>query len=164
MKENEDNHIENLGKLRNRLGDNADFFPSDEEVDALVTGVEAQISVEEQVPETVQRSTPGLSWQRIAAVAAVVVLVIGTGFIGYRMGINVGPQETTADSQAVVSGDGPSQIVTADGLSLTDSEVDQLLREASVRGFGTAEELLGELSDEEVEYLMESFDVGELLL
>lgn len=162
------NDSDNLDDFKSRLGSNEDFYPNDAEVDRLVTALSAEIETTAQVspPEIAGNITSIRGWwQRVAAMAAAVVLVLGTGWVGYRVGISVDSADQVADTEHVASGEVVAMNLTDEDVSLDDSQVELLLREAATAdGLALSEELLGDLTEEEVEYLTESFDVGELLL
>ena len=157
---NED--YDRLDDLRDRLGDDTDFFPTDAETEALLARVNRDIDVREKT--TPVRPTP--VWKQLLATAAALVLVVGGTMVALKTGMvdfnNPGvSQSTVVDTSALMA-----QITAYEQelYALDDGDVRVLLREAvSQYGFESTERLLGDLTEEELEYLEASFDVGDLL-
>ncbi|MBD3403381.1 hypothetical protein GF420_10835 [candidate division GN15 bacterium] len=159
-KHNEDN--DRLDDFRDHLGDDTDFFPTEAETEALLARVNDAIDAREK--STAVRPTP--VWKQLLATAAALVLVVGGTIVALKTGMvdfndTAVTQSTAVDTSALMAR------VTAyeqELYALDDGDVQVLLREAvSEHGFESTERLLGDLTEEELEYLEASFDVGDLL-
>lgn len=149
------------------LGADADFYPDDAEVELMLARVNERIDAHGgPVPAPVSRRITPIWKQALASVAAI-VLVVGAAYVGMQTGLLVpggGEGETAAVSFDTASLMNEITDYETELYALTDRGVQTLLQEA-VAGDGavSAERLLGDLTDDEYEYLQATFDVGDLL-
>ncbi|MDX9856373.1 MAG: hypothetical protein RBT76_01125 [candidate division Zixibacteria bacterium] len=162
-----DDGDDRLDGFEKYLGADADFYPDDVEVERMLARVNERIDElggPVSAPVSI-RMTP--IWKQALASAAAILLVVGAAYVGMQTGLLVpggGERET-----AVVTFDTASLMTEitdyeTELYALTDRGVQTLLQEA-VAGDGavSAERLLGDLTDDEYEYLQATFDVGDLL-
>jgi len=155
-----------------RLGDDSDFVPVDLDADQFVSDVERKIeaiSVSDgasaHLPAQSERVT-WIGWSRYVSAAAAILLLVGISLIGsWESRKYASTGSVIFDSLAGLDG-------SVSLLSLYDSEVDQfdddvlsvILSDFGSNGYFEASELLlDDLSAEELQYLEENFDVGEVL-
>ena len=126
------------------------------ELSATMASIERRVA---EIPPTVIIPISRLRWiTRIAAA----VLVVAASMAAYRIGRHDGLRSTAADQTTVVSD--LSALLDNEEESIDEHAVSVLIEDYSSRGFfGTGEGLIDDLSDEEMQYLMENLKVGELL-
>lgn len=155
-----------------RLGNEDDFVPVDLDADQFVIDVERKIeSISDRNDASAHRPAQTervtwIGWSRYLSAAAAILLLVGISLIGSwgsRKYVDNGSAEL--DSFAVPDG-------SALLLSLYEDEVDQfddavlsvILSDFGSNGYFEAGELLlDDLSAEELQYLEENFDVGDVL-
>lgn len=146
-----------LSALKENLGRDEDFEVDDETAESIVAAVDRRLDQLEMARVTDVRA----SWMTYIPAAAAVVLIVGISAVVYFSGW-------------LSSNGGQAQAPTNDSLwvSLADSEVSyldntdlsQLLSAISVDNDEAMETILLEgMTDEELKYLEENFDVGEIL-
>ena len=143
-------------RLRRHLGDDSDFYPSDADVEQLMARVDRAIEADHK---TVRIDYRLRTW---IGVAATVVLVFGASLIGFRYGQDTGTA-TGADTVLVADA---STITAAEEqqMALDHDQVSLLIQDfAGDYSNGAAERLLDDLTDDEMIYLEQTFDVGDLL-
>ena len=145
-------------------GDDA-FMVDATTVEMLALRVDQAIDAQESKGTT----TPGelgeqrslLTWMRLLPAAAALLLVIGIGSAGYLLG-RFDKQATT------ITGNGTafeiSQTMDDDYSEPDDPTVQLLLYDfASDRLYDASETLLDDITEEELRYLEQNFEVGDLL-
>jgi len=155
-----------------RLGSDNDFIPVDFDADRFVADVERKI---EAIPisagASVRRPAQAdrvtwIGWSRYLSAAAAILLLVGISLIGSR------ESRRYADTGSAESGSFTGLDGSTSLLSLYEGEVDQfddavlsvILSDFGGNGYFEASELLlDDLSSEELQYLEENFDVGEVL-
>lgn len=170
-----DEHLENcaecreyrepLARLAECIPDDTAFAVDADTIDRLVQNVDQAIDTSSGAKPISNRDSHDYSpWtlMKWLPAAAAVLLVVGVGFGGYFVGrTNFDPAITTIVQPV------------ATGLSSTDeSDYDEpdgpafevLLTDfAADRPYDASEKLLDDITDEEMEYLAQNFDVGDLL-
>lgn len=155
-----------------RLGSDNEFVPLDIDADQFVSDVHRKIEVislrdgaSAHRPARTDQVT-WMGWSRYLSAAAAILLLVGISMIGSWKG------ERYADTGSVDSDSFAGLNGSTALLSLYESEVDQfddavlgvILSDFGDNGYFEASELLlNDLSAEELQYLEENFDVGELL-
>jgi hypothetical protein len=158
--------------ITERLGDDNDFVPVDLNADQFVADVERKIeaiSVRTEVSSHLQDQSERVTWigwSRYLSAAAAILLLVGLSYIGsLESGKYANTGSVIFDSLTGLDRSAPL-------LSLYESEVDQfdddvlsvILSDFGSNGYFEASELLlDDLSAEELQYLEENFDVGEVL-
>lgn len=143
-------------RLRRHLGDDADFYPSDAETAQLMARVERAIDSDHKTLRIDRRLR---TW---IGAAAAIVLVAGASMIGFRFGQDTGG---TVSTDTVLVADA-STVAAAEEVevALDHDQVALLIQEfAGDYASGAAERLLDDLTDDEMNYLEQTFDVGDLL-
>jgi hypothetical protein len=164
LSDSDHRQLEQMQELASRLGDDTAFYPDESQIDRLVGQVDERISSLEAV------KTTRVPWFRYVAAAAAIVLLFGV-FLMEQLSeraefdyesANWSYELLLAESEypeaaALVLGD--------EQLTFDDDEIDVLLHEYSTDGhFNAGEMLLDDLSEEELQYLEENFDIGDILL
>lgn len=146
---------EELSVAAEHIGEAELFGLSDEESLELTGNIERAITPQEKTTVT------SLRWLRYAAAAAVVTLSVGIGYYELRDG--VAPDiAIPSDSARGAFTEFPP--VTPDTIQLSSEEIEQVMREYTYDMTITADEqLLESLSDDDLNYLEENLDVGDLL-
>ncbi len=144
-------HQEELRQLSERLGEDADFEPSESDIERAVAGIESRIEASE---------TPSIipvSWLRQLSRVAAAVLIVGASYTAYRIGQSQAQPDVAMTTGTVVTTD-------SDSTEMDDYFVSILIQDFSSGGdFEAGELLLEDLTDEELEYLTEHMTVGDLL-
>ena len=147
-------YVKQMNALASSLGDDTLFDANIFESNRVVCQVEDAIAEKEQ---------PAASWLwriRFVAAAAVIVLSVAVGVNQYRNG-NIAEITLPSDSSMYAALD--SDPIFSDSLQVTAAELEQMLLDYSTQDDQAADELLQNLTDEELQYLEKNFDVGELL-
>ena len=149
-----------LFDLATGLGDDTDTVFSSSELERMALAVDAKIQPSTVVPIGARR------WmQPMTRVAAAIVLVAAS-LITYQMGrnTNVIDNPTASVESGYEYGD-LSSLWTADLEQSVDENVISILIDDYARDshWGAGDDLVGDITDEEYQYLMENFEVGELL-
>ncbi|HUV31635.1 MAG TPA: hypothetical protein VMY05_11175 [Acidobacteriota bacterium] len=150
---------QDVASAATRLVDAGPLLPDDLDEDKFVSEVERRLE------QAASRSQTWIGRRRYVAAAAAVVLVVGASLIGLwmarsgRVGTAAGFEATGATTQASLSA------LFEDEVDRFDNSVFELILSDFVaeRHFEAGGLLLDDLSEEELRYLEENFDVGELL-
>ncbi|MDH4155781.1 MAG: hypothetical protein OEW00_00695 [candidate division Zixibacteria bacterium] len=154
-------YLRELQIIGERLGTDDLFYPEVAELKRLVTAVDRQIAELEPAAARPARVTPLRPAFGYLAAAAVVVLVAGVYLVSYLSGINgeggiagLGRVDTVFQSA-----DEEAELYEPD-----ESSVGMLLYDfVDGRKLTAGEVLLDDITVDELEYLEENFDVGDLL-
>lgn len=155
-----------------KLGCDDDLVPDNLNVDEFVSGVCERIELIpprqgfESRTQTKSAEVTWIGWHRYLSAAAGILLVAGITLIGswQSKGLRV---QVSDDVQVTTESDASTAILT-----LYEGEVDQfdedmldiILYDFGDKGFFEASELLlYDLSDEELQFLEDNFDVGDIL-
>ncbi len=156
---------EKLRALAVQMPPDSDFFLSDAEADRFVVKVAQAISRTEQRGDNeirnprITRLFTALSWSRALPTAAAVVLLVGMSLIGQRSQrlatepSTLSVETVIADEVNIAAYDEPDDDMVSALISKYSSEQD----------YGASEALLNDITEEEFEYLMDSFDPGDML-
>lgn len=140
-----------LRRLSEKLGGDADFEPSAFDLEKAVAGVEDRIDSQE-TPSIV----PVSRLRQLSRVAAV-LLIVGVSYTTYLIGQKQGQEPVAKVVDTVLT-------YTADTAEMDDYFVNMLIEDFSSDAyFGAGEMLLDDLTEEELEYLTENMTVGDLL-
>ncbi|MEE8576807.1 MAG: hypothetical protein V3T31_06095 [candidate division Zixibacteria bacterium] len=146
-------------ELTRHLGRNEDFFPTESESANLLARIDQAVEQSDQ---------PRFSWPigRIAAVAASILLWATTGLISYQIGSDNLPEAAISDSNYAnydpISGEIDNGSQTE--IELDSEQIDLLLYEfSSGTGIHDADELLLQLTEEEIKHLEQSLGLGDIL-
>ena len=151
--------FEELRVAAKHMGSDDDFAPFGLDEDRFVSSVERQIAKETERKTTWFKITDitSFAWQKALPVAAAILLVLGVYELGQWRG-----SSAIADRTFDTTG---SEITPVEEEALDDQMVSLLLWDYGEKAdFQASEQLLNDLTDEELEYLEKNFDVGELLL
>ncbi|MBU0985215.1 MAG: hypothetical protein KKA42_15175 [candidate division Zixibacteria bacterium] len=142
-----------LNGLTGQLGSDSDFhFNVEDAVDAVT----AQISGRESRPVV------NLSWMRYLTRVAAGVVLVAASYVSYQVGSH--DLNGTTDPVSVGYVAEVDSWLSDTTLTLDDETVDILIEDYARRSvYGAGEALLDDLTDDELEYLMENLDVGEIL-
>jgi hypothetical protein len=147
-----------LNELSTGLGSDDDFVLAPADLERAVNAVGSAIAPQETTVVT------SLRWLRPMIRIAAVVLVVAVSFSAYQIGKYSGPSATSGDVSSSTYGDivalweGPLEN------EMDDDFVSILIEDYSDGNYYNAgEALLGDISEEELEYLLENLEVGELL-
>lgn len=157
---------ERLDDLKPFLGEDADFYPDDVEVERMLAEVNAKIDARSTITSIAAHSRITPMWKQVFASAAAVVLVLGTAYVGVQMGLiridsNSPMQTANVDPNVLLS---EIDEYESELYALADRDVQVLLWQAVADdGSMSAQRLLGDLTDDEYEFLQANFDVGDLL-
>jgi len=155
-----------LEALQNRLGDDDDFFPTDSETERLVVSVDAAIDEFESrkiEPSKVVAIAPSQNLFRgkYLAVAAAIVLVLGAYLVG-QFSVEMPPHSTNIESDSLFSSVWSE--TDEEQYEPNDPAVGMLINDyAETARLSGVDELLSDITEEEYEYMMENFDIGDLL-
>ena len=145
-----------LSSAARTVGSDEDFFLDQSAIETQVTNVDRRIDELELGKVTDVRS----AWISFVPAVAAVVLLVGISFTAYMMGwfgsgsvLTDRPVEDTLMAQA----DNVMDIID-------ENDIGYILYEfAADRKASTSELLMEDLTEEELEYLENNFDVGEIL-
>lgn len=156
---------EQLARLAEDIPDNTAFTFDTDTIDRLVRTVDRAIDQANGTTPFAKQDAHEVSrWNlmRLAPAAAAVLLVAGVGLGGYFVGrTNFDPAITTI-VQPVATG--LSSTDESDYDEPDDPTFEVLLSDfAADRPYDASEKLLDDITDEEMEYLAQNFDVGDLL-
>lgn len=156
---------EQLARLAEDIPDNTAFTFDADTIDRLVRTVDRAIDqANGTTPFAKQDSHEVSRWNlmRLAPAAAAVLLVAGVGLGGYFVGrIDLDPTTATNDYQAAMLFGSTDE---TDYDEPDDPTFEVLLSDfAADRPYDASEKLLDDITDEEMEYLAQNFDVGDLL-
>ncbi|UCC44051.1 MAG: hypothetical protein JSU65_13220 [Candidatus Zixiibacteriota bacterium] len=143
-------YLDEISEIAARFRADSDLVSESVDVERFVEGVEARIG-----RSRVDR-LPAVTWVRHVAYAASILLVAGIMSVGLRY----------VDRDSPVNGVPPStdQDYYAEE-ELDEGVVDIVISDFSSRGFLEAgDELLNDVTEDELKYLEENFDVRNLLL
>lgn len=147
------------------MGQDDDFYPSDAAIERAVRAVDDRIAARSQVTKITQ-----LRWvSRVSSVAAAVLLLFVSWSTVQFGGVSTLATLNDEQRDSLIERAYPEDIVAEVDASeteytLDDASVAALIEDYTDRyTYRGGEYLLDDLSDEEFEYLSESFDVGELL-
>ena len=134
------------------LGSDEDFYLDDAALESAVNRVDARIDQLELKKVTNVRS----AWFSYVPAAAAVILLVGISISAYLMG-----WFTSGNGQAGLTSPDTAWVTLENGDVdiLQDSNLDYFMYQSTA----SAELLYDELTEEELEYLDENFDVGEIL-
>lgn len=146
-----------LSSVASGLGGDSDFYLDDAELESSVNRVDERIDSLELEKVIDVRS----AWRSYVPAAAAVVLLVGmsliiytAGWLGGNGGQAVLPVE---DSLLVTVGNGDIDV-------LNQTDFEYLLYQVSIDGrTATSGDLYDGITDQELEYLEQNFDVGEIL-
>lgn len=148
--------FEELAKLRRQLPSDELFHPGASDTATLATRVDSAV-------DGLERNVTQISslLKQVVSVAAVVILMLGAGLSGYLLREHdTEAQQTDATSSLSYSTDWESDRYS----DLDDKDVHLLLMDyTSSSGREAAENLLGDLTEEEFDYLASNFKVGDIL-
>ena len=156
---------EEMNSLARVLPDDAAFHPDERSTELLVSQVENALTESAvALPKRgswLQKLDLATRWQRALPAAAAVALVVAVGWMSYLSGLSTGvdqaAQKPTADTFDILLAD--SELEEPDSLTL-----DALLEDfAAGQHLDIGERLLDDISEEEFEYLNNSFDIGDIL-
>ena len=151
---------EELSYLQGMLGTDEIFHPDDREVEPLVSRIN---NVIERVGQDRRLAVTWATrvWQTYVPVAAAAVLVLGMAAGSYMAGRIA--FERKGDSSAV-NESGATDLYSETNSELDEGAVGTLIYEFTVQhSYEASEWLLDDLTDEELKFLEESFNVGDLL-
>ncbi len=146
-----------LLELGGHLGQDSVFYPETEESELVARVIEREVRATTTV--TVVRPV----WLvRLSAVAAAALLLISTGLVVERYS---GRQvRTSADTTSAQVADSGVPAVQNEDDEMPAETINLLIREVSTRGtFEAGDQLLDDLSDDEVSYLKTALKAGDLL-
>jgi len=144
-------HREELQRLSEKLGVDADFEPSRSDLERAIAGVGSRIG-SNQAPSIIP-----VSWLRPLSRVAAAILIVGVSYTTYLIGRKQAQYPTVATVDTV-------QTATSDSAEMDDEFVSMLINDLSSNGyFDAGELLLNDLTDEEMDYLKENMTVGDLL-
>ncbi len=138
------------------VGSDEDFFLDQSTIETQVANVDRRIDELELGKVTDVRS----AWRSFVPAAAAVVLLVGLSSAVYMMGwFGSGPVLTDRPVEDTLMAQAPNVMDIID-----ENDIDYILYEfAADRNASTSELLMEDLTEEELEYLENNFDVGELL-
>lgn len=159
------NYWEQLARLADDLPDDAAFAVDADTIDRLVQAVDRTIDLSNDTAPNAKRESYDVSpWtlMKLLPAAAALLVVAGVGFGGYFVGrTNFDPAITTI-VQPVVTQFGTTD--ESDYDEPDDPTFEVLLSDfAADRPYDASEKLLDDITNEEMEYLAQNFDVGDLL-
>lgn len=161
-----DDDDDRLDDFQDFLGSDEDFLPDDFDLDQAVAGLNEKIDAAEKTTSIASRPRITPAWKQLVASAAAVVLVVGTAYVGVQTGLIQLKETPSGTASSLDTTTLLSQVneYESELYALADIDVQVLLQDA-VAGDGTAstERLLGDLTEDELEYLEANFDVGDLL-
>lgn len=121
--------------------------------------------VDEAIAQPTRTTIVPINWMRRLTRVAAAVLIVAASWSAYRFGLDEGQQLVYTSEPAATTYLASADDSYADESEYIDEDmVDALIQSYSPGGLvGSDQYLVGDLSDEEMQYLMEHFDVGELL-
>ncbi len=160
-----------LEAVQKRLGDDEDFFPNDSEVETLAISVDAAIDEIESrkvVPSKVVPSkivsvaaSQNLFRTKYLATAAAVVLALGTYLVG-QFSIDMAPPSAGYEDDSYFSTVWSE--TDEEQYEPNDPAVRMLISDyAETARLSGTDELLSDITEEEYDYMMKNFDIGDLL-
>ena len=155
---------EQLVKLAQDIPGDAQFSVDNAAIDKLVQKIEEAIQPSMDIASVAEREsdkvTP-ISLMRLLPAAAAVLLVAGVGVGGYLMGRTDRNTNTANNYQTILL----SSIVDEAAYDEPDDRTYEVLLSdfTADRPYDASEKLLDDITDEEMEYLTQNFDVGDLL-
>jgi predicted anti-sigma-YlaC factor YlaD len=149
-----------LSRLEQKLGSDELFYPGDTDVERLVSKVDAAVRSGERARKDAASRVRKI-WLTYVPVAAVAALVLGVAIGWYVAERTVLTPDEAPSAAEEVSFTG---LTDEDFVQLDDDAVSALLYELTTRHpYEAGEWLLDDLTEEELKYLEERFDVGDLL-
>ncbi len=152
--------FEELAAEEEQLGTDELFYPDDEQVERMATQIEVLISSSDSEKSGFEKPQRGI-WRRYLPVAAAAVLVLGLIWGAYQSGIrffSAPGDSSTVDSIAWVSQNGGEKT------ELDENTIEALLYDFTTQNsYEASEWLLDDLTEEELQYLENNFDVRDLL-
>ncbi len=151
---------EELTGVSGKLGADDLFFPDDVEVDWLVSAVDKDIEKREPRPGRVAKRIRQI-WYGYVPVAAAAALALGIA-----LGTYIGGRTTFDPSVAEPAGgvDSIASFYETEDEDLDEGTLGTLLYDFTAQhSFNASEWLLDDLTEEELEFLENNFDVGDLL-
>ncbi len=160
-----------LETAQNRLGDDDDFYPNDSEVERLAVSVDAAIDeiesrkIESRKIEPIKiepvAPSQNLLRPKYLAIAAAVVLALGTYLIG-QFSIDTTPPSAGYEDDSYFSTVWSE--TDEEQYEPNDRAIGMLISDyAETARFSGADEILSDITVEEYDYMMENFDIGDLL-
>ena len=158
-----------LQSIHRKVEQSSEFDFTDAEIENAVAGVEKRLDADIVSTITAKQNssqfTTFANWLRPMARIAAVVLFVAATYGAYRVGqLQVGT--SPGIDSLVVSGDGIDESDWLDSNTeyMDDAMISTLIDDFSDHGyFEAGEAILDDLTDEEMEYLIENFDVGDIL-
>lgn len=146
-----------LNSVTGNLGKDSDFYLDEAELEASASGVDERIDRLELGRVTDAR----WAWKSFVPAVAAMVLLVGMSLIIYTAGWLSGNGGQAGleveDSLFVTVENGEVDV-------LSESDYEYILYQVSVDGrAATSEALFDEITEEELEYLQQNFDIGEIL-
>lgn len=150
---------DDLAELEQRFGTDADFVLSENEENFVVHAVESRTGQSKTV------GTTSHAWFRPLLRVAAVVLIAITSYGTYQLGIERGSSESSYSTPEVTPqyGSLASLYMSDEEVEMDDKMITVLIDDYSDSYFESGEVLLGDITAEELEYLLDNFEVGELL-
>ena len=150
---------EELNGMASELGTDSDFYPNELETEGFLK------RLNDEIDQTQPAAVTSIPWYKLAGIAASVILVVGISLLGNffnRNGANLEP--TGANTAVLYYDDYQLALENSDLYELSDEQFYILGNDyTSMRSYDAAGQLIEDLSDEELKYLEENFDVGDLL-
>lgn len=146
-----------LTAVTDSLGKDEDFYPDDATLESAVNRVDERIDQLEMKKVTDVRS----AWFSFVPAAAAVILLVGVSVSAYLMG-----WFTPGNGQAGLTSPDTAWVTLENGDIdiIQNSSLDYVMYQSTAYDYTASTELLyEELTEEELEYLDENFDVGEIL-
>jgi hypothetical protein len=151
---------EEMKAMASGLGADSDFYPDEMETEIFLKRLNNEID-----RRTHKAPIMSVSWYRLAGVAASVVLVAGISLLGNFFKKDSTISEPAASNTAVIYYDDYQiALENTDQYELSDDQFYILGNDYTAkRTYDAAGQLINDLSDEELKYLEENFNVGDLL-
>jgi len=149
-------YYEEHRNLSKNIGTDRDFYPDDFETEILLKQVEDKIDTSSSAPARIS------SWYGVVGLAASIFLVIGISIFGnFFKSLPVyddNSQSSRLDLESITYA-----TVDESYYEMSDDEIQILVIDYMAgRTYEAAGQLLDDLSEEELRYLEENFDVGDL--
>ncbi len=146
-----------LTAMAGNLGSDEDFYLDETELESSIARVEQRIDQLELNKVTDVRS----AWLSYVPAAAAVVLLLGISFLAYMMGWFSSGDPGIADKSSDTALWG---LENGDMDIIEESSIDYVMYQSATLNYAAPGTLLYEdITEEELEYLDENFDVGEIL-
>ncbi|MBN1213419.1 MAG: hypothetical protein JXA92_12680 [candidate division Zixibacteria bacterium] len=141
------------------LGVDDDFYPNELETERFLK------RLNDEIDRTRPTVVSGISWYKLVGVAASVILVVGISLLGNFFKQNGAIPESTGTNLSVLYDDDYQiALENSDLYELSDDQFYILgIDYTSKRTYDAAGQLIEDLSEEEMKYLEENFNVGDLL-